>query len=100
MSTCILYSSLTTDALQEMAQRRMDNLFLSHKLDFIKIDGSEAERKEIRDKLFSVSGQRGKYPQCFLEKDGEYKFIGLWNKVFSHFFQCELLYGVVHRLNN
>ena len=38
--------------------------------------------KDLREHLFSLSGQRGKYPQCFLLKaDGSYEFIGMWSQL-------------------
>lgn len=77
----ILYSSLSSDAMQVMNQRRMDDLIMSYKYDYIRIDGASAENKDIRSKLFEVSQQRGKYPQCFVQTGDQYEFIGLWDQV-------------------
>ena len=55
-----------------------------NKIQFEKVDGSYPDNKELRDVLFAVSGQRGKYPQCFLkEESGSYRFVGLWDEVES-----------------
>lgn len=64
----------------------MEDLLSSYKFDYIKIDGSVPEEKELRDKLFEVSGMKGKYPQCFLVmEDKSYKFIGTWDVVRRYF---------------
>ena len=50
-------------------------------------DGSWPDHIDLRNKLFSVSGQRGKYPQCFISRmnsssnEAEYEFIGLWEAI-------------------
>jgi hypothetical protein len=46
---------------------------------FETIDGALPENKDTRDLLFSISSERGVYPQCFFRlEDGSYEFIGLW----------------------
>lgn len=75
----LLFSSLATDQIQLVNSRRLEDVLLGNKIQFDKIDGSLVENKDIRDKLFASSGLRGKYPQCFLESDGVYRFIGLWD---------------------
>ena len=77
----ILISSLATDQIQIVNSRRLEDSIKGNKIQFDKFDGSLPENKEIRDKLFGVSGLRGKYPQCFLESDGAYRFIGLWDQI-------------------
>lgn len=85
----LLLSSTTTDTNQSTTQRRLVDLMSSLKFDTLQIDGSEPEVKELRDKLFNISGQRGKYPQCFFQHaDGSYEFIGTWDEV-SIKFICE-----------
>ena len=60
-------------------------LFLS--LNLVQYDGSWPDHIDLRNKLFSVSGQRGKYPQCFISRmnsssnEAEYEFIGLWEAI-------------------
>ncbi len=79
-----LYSSLATDQIQVVNSRRLEDSLAGRKVQFEKVDGSLAENKEVRDVLFGCSGQRGKYPQCFLRSEsGEYTFVGLWEEVES-----------------
>ena len=81
-SCILLYSSLATDQIQVVNSRRLEDSLSGRKIQFEKIDGSMTDSKEIRDALFSVSGQRGKYPQCFLKaEDGAYAFVGLWEEI-------------------
>jgi len=62
----------------------MHDLLISYKFDILFVDGSDPESKQLRDKLFEISGKRGKYPQCFLLlSDDTYKFIGLWEEVIT-----------------
>lgn len=75
-----LYSSLATDQIQIVNSRRLEDALSGNKINFLKVDGALPENKEMRDKLFGVSNLRGKYPQCFLEKDGNITFIGLWDE--------------------
>mmetsp|Transcript_11851 Transcript_11851/g.19538 ORF Transcript_11851/g.19538 Transcript_11851/m.19538 type:complete len:118 (+) Transcript_11851:123-476(+) len=80
----ILFSSLTADQIQEINTRRMEDSLSGRKAQFEKVDGALPENKEVRDVLFGLSGQRGKYPQCFLKGvDGQYTFVGLWEEVES-----------------
>ncbi len=45
-------------------------------LTFDTVDGYLPEQKEQRDKLFGISGLRGKYPQVFVRTGDEIEFIG------------------------
>ena len=62
-------------------------LFSVFSRNFVQYDGSWPDHVELRNKLFSVSGQRGKYPQCFISRmnsssnEAEYEFIGLWETI-------------------
>ena len=81
-TSVLLFSSLATDQIQVVNSRRLEDALVGRKIQFEKVDGSMVEQKELRDVLFSVSGQRGKYPQCFLKgEDGSYQFVGLWEDV-------------------
>ncbi len=94
-----LYSSLATDQIQIVNSRRLEDTLSANKIDFIKIDGSLTEHKEVRDKLFSVSGQRGKYPQCFLQDtDGNYRFLGLWEQM-EEMIECDTIPAEVLEAN-
>ncbi len=91
----LLFSALNANSIQEVAQRRLEDYIAGAGYVFEKIDGSNADNKPVRDILFGVSGQRGKYPQCFLRKpDESYTFIGLWDQVIlipaSFCFDCLL----------
>ena len=80
-SVLVLYSSIASDQVVIIGQRRLETLMLSFRFDFTQIDGSEPQWRELRDKLFEVSKQRGKYPQVFIKTEDEYEFIGLWEQV-------------------
>ena len=77
----ILMSSMSWDA----QTNRMIDLFSAKKLLVEKVDGAAPEEKELREKLFSLSGKRGKYPQCFLKRGDadapQYEFIGTWEQI-------------------
>lgn len=78
----LLYSSLATDQIQIVNSRRLEDALIGRKIRFEKVDGSLPDNKEIRDAMFAVSGQRGKYPQCFLKDDNaQFRFMGLWDEI-------------------
>lgn len=80
----ILVSSVSSDQVQIVESRRLEDLLSSKKMSVDRIDGALIEFKEIRDKLFGISGLRGKYPQCFIvDASGEHRFIGLWEAIES-----------------
>ncbi|CAM9634872.1 unnamed protein product, partial [Hapterophycus canaliculatus] len=54
------------------------------------VDGSEGSTQVLRNTLWAVSGHRGKYPQVFIERDGEHEFVGLWSDV-EGMNECEAL---------
>lgn len=58
-------------------------MLIGKKMVFEKVDGVLPEQKERRDQLFAISGQRGKYPQCFIESESGCRFIGLWDELES-----------------
>ena len=79
--TIVLFTSMP-QTLVEVAQARLDNVLKGKKIEYEKINGVAEENKPIRDQLFGISNERGKYPQIFLRKeDGTYKFVGLWETV-------------------
>ena len=80
----MLFSSLSTDQIVVVNTRRLEDVLRGKKLIHDKVDGVLPENKEVRDKLFSISGQRGKYPQCFIaDGEGNYRFVGMWDEVES-----------------
>ena len=74
-------SSSSSDPIVEQNQRRILSTLDAHRIVFSQIDGALPENKEYRDNLFAISSQRGKYPQCFLKKDNNVRFIGLWPEI-------------------
>ena len=84
--------------MQEQNQRRLESLMQAKKIDYISIDGALDENKEIRDVLFGVSQQRGKYPQCFIKEGSTYRFIGLWEQIES-LEECDSLPAEVMEAN-
>ena len=77
----LLLSSVCLDALQESDQRSCKDLFECKRVAHVALDGADPESYELRDKLFAISGFRGIYPQVFIEKFGNYEFVGLWGDV-------------------
>ena len=74
----LLWSSLSSNAHQQAAQTKMNNLFVTKKIRFEALDGSQAENKDNRNKFFNISNKRGKYPQIFIyKKDDDITFIGM-----------------------
>jgi hypothetical protein len=82
-----LFSGLSNDQIQTVNTRRLESALESKKVVFQKVNGSDPAEKDFRDKLFGVSGVRGKYPQLFIQHgEGEsatYEFIGLWEQIES-----------------
>ncbi len=61
----------------EAAQRALNDLLAGKHIPATQIDGSNADNKDLRSKLFEISGQRAVYPQLFaLAPDGFYTFLG------------------------
>ena len=58
----------------------------AYKIDYKKIDGSDAANKDVRNELFTISGLRGVYPQVFIsDKASKTEFVG----------DCMLLFLIV-----
>lgn len=79
----MLFSTLSTDQVVMVNTRRLEDSLKGKKLVFDKVDGVLPENKEVRDKLFAISGQRGKYPQCFVTEGDSYRFVGMWDDIES-----------------
>eukprot|EP00752_Nemacystus_decipiens_P004965 g4517.t1 len=77
----LLYSSCCMDPIQDQDQRRCRDLMKGKGVPYQQVDGSEGSDRELRNTLWSVSGHRGKYPQVFIERDGEHEFVGLWSDI-------------------
>jgi hypothetical protein len=52
---------------------------------FLQYDGSWPDYLELRDRLFAVSGRKGKYPQCFISRGSKgnekFEFVGMWEDI-------------------
>ena len=56
----------------------------------VKVDGSSEENTDVRNMLFEISGEKGKYPQFFLQKDqdvivylGDFEWLQYMNDIGS-----------------
>lgn len=64
--------------------RRAEDILIGNDLIIEKVDGVLEENKQLRDKLFEISKQKGKYPQIFVKKDSDnYEFVGLFDDLES-----------------
>ncbi len=83
MKALMLFSGLSTDQIQIVNTRRLEDALIGKKMNFDKVDGALAENKGLRDILFGISGQRGKYPQCFIAEGNNFRFVGMWEDIES-----------------
>jgi len=85
-----LFTSCPTENGTETNQRRCQDMLESKKLEVVMLDGALPQNVEERNKLFSVSKLRGKYPQVFVQsEDGsETTFVGDWDAV-QELLECD-----------
>lgn len=57
---------------------------------YLQIDGASPDNKDIRNNLFNISGLRAKYPQCFIDQNGSYVFVGLFEQI-ETLLECDSL---------
>ncbi|GAB5036494.1 Hypothetical protein NocV09_04000480 [Nannochloropsis oceanica] len=77
----LLYSSLTSDAVQEQGQRRAHALLTAKGIEFTEIDGADPRNIEKRNELFRL-GRKARYPQIYIERsDGKINYVGGWEEV-------------------
>mmetsp|Transcript_32455 Transcript_32455/g.59860 ORF Transcript_32455/g.59860 Transcript_32455/m.59860 type:complete len:154 (+) Transcript_32455:320-781(+) len=70
------------DRVQSSNQTKAQDWFHTRKVPHTVIDGMDPAQREIRNKLFEISGIRGNYPQFFFEfEDGAINFLGNFDKV-------------------
>ena len=82
MKACVvLISSITSSSEQEHNTRALNALLDAKKIDRKYVDGAVEENWPLRNELFELSGVRGKYPQVFLQADGQYEFLGMYPKL-------------------
>lgn len=81
MSSVLLLISSVSAGPQ---MRRAEDILIGNDLIVEKVDGVLEENKQLRDKLFEISKQKGKYPQIFVKKDSDnYEFVGLFDDLES-----------------
>merc|ERR1712194_98099 len=70
------------DRTQSSNQTRAQDWFTARAVPFHTVDGNDLTQREIRNKLFEISGIRGNYPQFFFElQDGTINFLGPFAKI-------------------
>mmetsp|Transcript_26289 Transcript_26289/g.55900 ORF Transcript_26289/g.55900 Transcript_26289/m.55900 type:complete len:122 (+) Transcript_26289:382-747(+) len=70
------------DRAQSSNQSKAQHWFITRKVPHTVIDGMDPDQREVRNKLFNLSGVRGNYPQFFFEfEDGTIHFMGNFEKV-------------------
>ncbi|CAM9531756.1 unnamed protein product [Phaeothamnion confervicola] len=77
----VLASSCCSEPIQEHEQRRCRDLLAGKGIEYDEVDGADPANIDLRNELFSLSGHRGRYPQVFIEREGEREFVGLWSEV-------------------
>ena len=77
-----LVSNGCPDRKQSGNQERALGWFNVKKVPHNVVDGMDLEQREMRNKLFEISGIRGNYPQFFFElEDGSIEFYGNFAKI-------------------
>lgn len=80
----LMIVKLSFIGIQEINQRRAEDILIGNDLIIEKIDGVIEDNRSLRDALFEISKQRGKYPQVFITKGTDnYEFIGLFDDLES-----------------
>ena len=70
------------DRTQSSNQEKALNWFINRHVPHNIIDGMDPEQREMRNRLFDISGIRGNYPQFFFEfQDGTINYMGDFEKV-------------------
>lgn len=70
------------DRTQSSNQENVQRWFAARKLPHTVVDGMDPGQREMRNRLFDISGIRGNYPQFFFEyEDGTITFFGGFDKV-------------------
>jgi len=77
-----LVSNGCHDRIQSANQSKALDWFTARKVPHTVVDGMDPEQREMRNKLFGISGIRGNYPQFFFElEDGTQNFFGNFQKI-------------------
>jgi len=77
-----LVSNGCHDRIQSANQSKALDWFTARKVPHTIVDGMDPEQREVRNKLFGISGIRGNYPQFFFElEDSTINFFGNFQKI-------------------
>merc|ERR1711924_344246 len=76
-----LGSSFCSNTSIEKKQREIRSLLGGKKVAFTEIDGSKAENRDMRNKLWGISELRVVVPQIFFKTGDDYKYIGNYEGV-------------------
>jgi len=85
-----LITSTPSSEIIKVNQRKLEGVLKAKGVRYEEVDGLQPENKELRSKLFDTSNLRGKYPQIFIEDNGEYEFVGDYD-AFEGMVECDNL---------
>ena len=100
-----LISEFSGTLQQRTEQERAISILEARKISNVeRVDGSSLCNKDRRNMLFDISGERGKYPQFFLQKDpniiiylGGFEWLQYMNDIGS--LNDETIFGVSHTIS-
>ncbi len=100
-----LISEFSGTLQQRTEQERAISILEARKISNVeRVDGSSLCNKDRRNMLFNISGERGKYPQFFLQKDpniiiylGGFEWLQYMNDIGS--LNDETIFGVSHTIS-
>ena len=81
-SLVVLVSHHSPNRQQVANQERASTILKAHGIDTEEVDA--VSEKELRNRLFEISGTRGNYPQFFIKEaaaDDKYTFLGLFDDI-------------------
>merc|ERR1711879_521511 len=79
-TTVYLLSTAGGNLAMMKQQQKVDDWLQIKKLVVEKVDGCDANNKDLRTKLWEVAGKRG-YPMLFLKDGDEYTFMGDYDEL-------------------
>lgn len=77
----LLYASVSADASAKGKTDEIRDLFEKRGVPIALLDGAYDPNRELRSKLFNISGARAKYPQVFIQRGEDYTFVGLYDEI-------------------
>jgi hypothetical protein len=87
LPAAVCFATRSSSQLVEGNQRALMDLLDGKRIAVEQVDGSNAANKELRARLWALSGKRAVYPQLFSRMtgaaggDGEYRFLGDWESI-------------------